>query len=398
MNGRISGIHSTGFGKEGDNLMMNISPPSNRREAPARPAHRAGIDFHVIEAGLWEEQSRGPQAPGERTPVDEVAHDFNNILYTIKGFTELALHGVLKDTKPYDHLMMVCEAADQGARLVTQMLARSRQAASPKIPIDVRPIVEQTMRLVGAAVPESVSVRLTMSEEMGPVLADATEIRQLLINLCSNAAHSMEDSGGQLDVELSRVELDNIARALHPDLQPGPYLRLTVSDTGGGIEPHAADRIFEPYFTTKKQGHGTGLGLSVVRRIVKAHRGAITFETTVGRGTIFRTFFPTIECASPTCPVIRSTSFTAVRKESGMGLLKDDLQHLRTDMEHVHSDIEHLEKDLTQCLVECGPYLSGLRAHVGDLDAHLHDVLSHVMHVEEHSRSLELASEATKEG
>ena len=201
-----------------------------------------------------------------------------------------------------------------------------------------------------------------------------------------------------MHVKLCRVELDNIARELHPDLQSGPYLRLTVSDTGGGIEPHVADRIFEPYFTTKKPGQGTGLGLSVVRRIVQAHRGAITLESTVGMGTTFRIFFPTVECAAPTCSVRRLAFLTSPLKEFDMGLLRDDLQHLRTDMEHVHSDIEHLEKDLTQCRVECGPHLSELRTHVRDLDAHLHDVLSHVMHVEEHSRTMEMASEATKEG
>lgn len=334
----------------------------------------------------------GPSLSTEQThdneiSIKEIAHDFKNILIIIKGFTELAIESIRKDGQPNVHLQTVIEAATRGEKVVGQMLTLSLPDEQAMQQIDIVPIVAETIGLLRASVPETVSIRFSVSEDMRPILADATQIHRLLLNLCTNSVHSMRECGGLLHVGLARVEFDvDMAAKIHSVLKPGSYLQITVSDTGCGINPDLMERIFEPYFTTKSNGEGSGLGLAVVSRIVKSHGGAITVKSAPGNGTTCQAFLPTVECASTFCPLGRVAPMQSTRKEASVSLLRDHVGHLHVDMESIYKHIEHLEKNLTQQQIESSR-LSGLRTNVQDLDVHLHEVLSHLMHDREHSRS-----------
>ena len=324
----------------------------------------------------WEEDM-GKQAKivSDETLVNGVAHDFNNILYVIKGFAELVLEVVQEDAKTHRHMRMILDAVDRGSRLVSHMLTLSRQTEAERYPIDIIPVVEETLRFVRGSVPENVCVHLTLSEDMRPVLANPTEIHQLLMNLCSNAAHAMHDSGGVLHVALGRVEVDSRDTAYDSGLQSGPYLRLTVSDTGTGMEQEIAERIFEPYFTTKKKGQGTGLGLCVVQRIVQGHGGAITVESAKGKGTTCQAFLPTFECASRSCPQRGLSRCDLTRKDLGEPVETGDTLPLRAFVHNIRGDIDQLEKELEHYEVEVAAILHDLQNHVRELDAHLRDLI-----------------------
>jgi signal transduction histidine kinase len=333
------------------------------------------------------------------TLIKEIAHDFKNILIIIKGFTELAIESIQKNTKPHLHLQTVIAAASRGEKVVGQMLTLSSPAEQVKRQIDIVPIVAETVGLIRASIPETVSIRFSVSEDMRPVLADATQIHRLLLNLCTNSVHSMRECGGLLHVELGRVELDpDMAAHVDPTLKPGSYLQITVSDTGCGINPDLMERIFEPYFTTKINVEGSGLGLAVVNRIVRGHGGAITVKSAPGNGTTCQAFLPTVECASTFCPLGRVAPLQSTRKEASVGLLRDDLQHLRVDMERIYRNIEHLEKDLPKNRIDHGSHLSGLRTNVQNLDVHLHEVLSQLMPNGEQSRSMQMIREEAVRG
>jgi signal transduction histidine kinase len=307
----------------------------------------------------------------EETMVYEVAHDFKNILYIIRGFAQLILDVAENNSKMHRHVQIILDAVDRGDKLVSHMLTLAEATALDKYPTDIRPIIEETVSFVRASVAESVHVHLTVSEDMPPVLANPTEIHQLLMNLCFNAAHAMQGSGGNLHVSLGRVELDATHLGLETRLKPGPYLRLTVSDTGEGIAPELMTRIFEPYFTTKKNGQGTGLGLCVVERIVKGHGGVMTVDSAVGKGTTCEAFFPTVECASVSCALRRGHLCKSVDQESETRLTTDGIQSVRIYMRRIYEDMEQLEAGLTTREVACASILDDLRVHVQELEARL---------------------------
>jgi CheY-like chemotaxis protein len=176
--------------------------------------------------------------------------------------------------------------------VVKQLLTFSRKMDIEREPVDIRVIVRETLKLLRAAIPSTIQIREILPADIDPVVANPTQIHQLLINLCNNAAQAMSDEGGSLSIELSNVVLDFEAASKHPDLQPGAYVRFSVSDTGCGIPADLLDRVFDPYFTTKDIGKGTGMGLAVVHGIVKAHNGAIDIQSHVGKGTTVHVYFP----------------------------------------------------------------------------------------------------------
>ncbi|MCE5244605.1 MAG: PAS domain S-box protein, partial [Desulfobacteraceae bacterium] len=239
-------------------------------------------------------QSQKMEAIG--TLAGGIAHDFNNILASIIGFTELALSDIPEDMEAYITLQQVLESADRAKELVRQILTVSRKSEQECRPVQVGLIVKEALKLLRASLPATIEVRHSISSEaaMGTTLADPTQIHQILMNLCTNAAHAMR-KGGILRVALAVVSIeDSFADSLLP-LAPGPFLRLSVSDTGHGIDEEVKQRIFEPYFTTKEQDEGTGLGLSVVYGIVKAINGGIGFESEPDKGTTFHVYFPRLE-------------------------------------------------------------------------------------------------------
>jgi nitrogen-specific signal transduction histidine kinase/ActR/RegA family two-component response regulator len=222
-----------------------------------------------------------------------VAHDFNNILAAIIGFTELVADHVPKESREAHHLKRVMESSLRGRDLVRQMLIYSRKAEQERKPLSLSTIVEETVKFIRATTPTTISIKVDTLKDSGPILADPAQMQQVVMNLCTNAAHAMREKGGTLDIQVSnhRVSLSN---GNSDGIKPGLYTRLTVRDTGTGISPDIMDKIFDPFFTTKKLGEGTGLGLSVIHGIVKQSNGHITVESKPERGSTFTVYFPQI--------------------------------------------------------------------------------------------------------
>ena len=220
-----------------------------------------------------------------------IAHDFNNILGAILGYTELALMRISPEGEVHQNLQQVLTAGNRAKELVMHILTFSRHVKQQRIPIKLHLIVREALDLLRATLPSTVTIHQRLSTESGIVLADPTQIHQVLMNLCTNAEHAMRETGGTLEVRLDEVEISN-ENPPSPELKPGSYLRLSVSDTGNGIPPDIRDKIFEPFFTTKNLEEGTGMGLSVVHGIIANHEGAITVESQMGQGTTFVIFLP----------------------------------------------------------------------------------------------------------
>jgi two-component system cell cycle sensor histidine kinase/response regulator CckA len=240
-------------------------------------------------------QSQKMEAIG--TLAGGIAHDFNNILTAIMGYTEMAQRKMSKCDAAAHDLERVQHATLRARELVSRILTFSRQSEQERKPVQVASIVEEVLKLLRSSLPSTIEIyqHITTIPKGGMVLADPTQIHQLLMNLGTNAAHAMRIGGGILSVSLSDVEVDASQIALFPDLMPGSFVRLTVSDTGHGMEECVKERIFDPYFTTKKVGEGTGMGLAVVQGIIKSHGGAISVHSEPGQGTTFHVFLPKLD-------------------------------------------------------------------------------------------------------
>ncbi|MBW1722153.1 MAG: response regulator [Deltaproteobacteria bacterium] len=223
-----------------------------------------------------------------------IAHDFNNILSGVIGYAELALEEVERGTTLEKDIRRVLEAGTRAKDLVNQILAFSRQREQELRPMQIGPVIKEALKLLRASIPSTIDIRQDIRGDP-LVMADPTQIHQILMNLCTNACHAMEEGGGVLEVGLKEVYLDRNFTSRHPEIAPGSYLQLTVKDTGSGIPPEIMDRIFDPFFTTKGEAKGTGMGLSVVHGIVKAHGGTITAYSEHGRGSTFHVFLPVVD-------------------------------------------------------------------------------------------------------
>ena len=227
-----------------------------------------------------------------------IAHDFNNILTAIIGYTEIALGRASQDTPIHNNLEEVLKAGYRARDLVKQLLTFSRQSEQEQKPLQVGLILKEAIKMLRASLPASIEIRQVIKNDCWKVMADPIQIYQVLMNLCTNAAHSMHEEGGILKVALTNVELDSQFTARHPDVKPGSYVKLTVSDTGQGIPLSIIKKIFDPHFTNEKGGNGAGLGLTVVHGIVNNHGGAITVNSKHNKGTVFNIFFPRIAAES----------------------------------------------------------------------------------------------------
>jgi signal transduction histidine kinase len=224
-----------------------------------------------------------------------IAHDFNNILFPIVGYTELTMDEVSEDSVAHNNLGEILKAANRAKDLVQQILTFSRQSDQERRPVKVQNIITETLRLLRASIPASIEIVHKIQDDCGPVMGDATQIHQVIMNLCTNAYQAMQDKGGKLEVILTEIDIGYEEMTDKIGMQPGKHLRLLVKDEGCGMEASVLDRIFEPYYTTKEQGKGTGLGLSVIHGIVKNHRGDINVKSIPGKGTIFQVYLPLIE-------------------------------------------------------------------------------------------------------
>lgn len=223
-----------------------------------------------------------------------IAHDFNNLLAAVLGFTDLALLSVKKDDKLRENLEGIRKAGTRGKDLVAQILAFSRQSETKRRPVEITTIIKEALKMVAASSPATIEIRQNISDN-GKILADPTQIHQVLMNLCTNAFHAMKGKGGVLEVNLALVEIGSDDLILHPNLKEGKHLKLSVSDTGHGMDKQVMERIFEPFFTTKNTGEGSGMGMAVVHGIVKHHGGDITIQSKEDEGTVFNIHFPIID-------------------------------------------------------------------------------------------------------
>jgi PAS domain S-box-containing protein len=224
-----------------------------------------------------------------------IAHDFNNILAAIIGYSELALSNEDMDPRVTNNMEKILLAGKRARDLVRQILAFSRRGESELKPLLVAPLVKEAVKLLRSSLPTSIEISQQISPETRTIMADPTQIHQIVMNLCTNAAHAMEESGGRLTIRLSQPKLTDRDLRLHPELTPGYFLKLSVQDTGMGIPPDALEKIFEPYFSTKDKGKGTGLGLAVVHGIVHSYGGAIYAYSEPNCGSTFNVYIPTSE-------------------------------------------------------------------------------------------------------
>jgi PAS domain S-box-containing protein len=223
-----------------------------------------------------------------------IAHDFNNILYSIIGYTELALDDTEKGTQLHDNLQELLIAAQRARDLVKQILTFSRQADQTLKPLKVQLVVREVLKLIRSSLPSTIEITQNISNTCGLVMADATQIHQVALNLLTNAYQALEHEGGKLDVTLKEVDLD-VDDLKDPTMLAGSYVCLTVADTGAGIDEYEMDRIFEPYFSTKEKDKGTGLGLAMVHGIVKSYGGNIRVYSEPGKGSAFHIYLPVIQ-------------------------------------------------------------------------------------------------------
>ncbi len=224
-----------------------------------------------------------------------IAHDFNNILAAIIGYTEIATEDLPPESPIIKDLDEVYKAGNRAKELVKQILAFSRQSKQELRPVQIHLIVKEALKLLRSSIPTTIEIRQDIDPQSGKVLSDATQIHQITMNLCTNAYHAMRETGGVLAITMRPIQIkEDDHKVKSFNLTPGLYVELAVSDSGVGMDRNTIDKIFNPYFTTKKKGEGTGLGLSVVHGIVKSYGGDITVYSEPGEGTTFRLCLPRI--------------------------------------------------------------------------------------------------------
>ncbi len=224
-----------------------------------------------------------------------IAHDFNNILFPIVGYTELTIDDVPEDSQARQNLEEVLKAANRAKELVQQILTFSRQSSQERKALKVQYLIKEAVKLLRATIPSSIEIDCDIDESCGPIKGDPTQIHQIIMNLCTNAYHAMQETGGKLEVRLKEININYEQSLERVGIKVGQHLALTVKDSGHGMEPQVMERIFEPYYTTKEQGKGAGLGLSVIHGIVKNYGGDITVSSRPGKGATFKVILPIID-------------------------------------------------------------------------------------------------------
>jgi PAS domain S-box-containing protein len=234
------------------------------------------------------QQSQKMEAIG--TLAGGIAHDFNNILAAILGYAELAKHDAPPISSFSEHIDKIIIAGNRAKDLVKQILAISRQAKVEKSIISPQPVVKETLKMLRASIPSTIAIKEIISPDCGPIYADPTQIHQIVMNLCTNAFHAMENEKGTLTVQLR--EATTLPKELRASGTENSFIELSVCDTGSGISPDIIGNIFDPFFTTKGPGKGTGMGLAIIYRIIIEYGGSITVESDVGKGTAFHLYLP----------------------------------------------------------------------------------------------------------
>jgi len=248
-------------------------------------------DMKKLEQELYQAQKM--EAIG--TLAGGIAHDFNNILSGIIGYSQLIQNEVPVDSAAGQDIVEVINAGKRAADLVRQILTFSRKTESKSLPLRPHLLVKEALKLLHATLPTTISIEEDVDPDCGTILADPTNIHQVVVNLCTNALHAMSDEKGTLSVSLQRCEVRETDLNGEKNVSPGPFIVLSVSDTGSGMEQGTIDRIFEPYYTTKEVGTGTGLGLAVIHGIVQDAQGFIRVKSKPGEGSTFAVYLPLLQ-------------------------------------------------------------------------------------------------------
>jgi signal transduction histidine kinase len=225
-----------------------------------------------------------------------ISHDFNNILYGAIGYTDLCLDDVEPGTLVHSNLEEIKSGLLRAKSLTRQILAFSRQNDSEIEPTMVAPVVNEVVQFLKATIPSTIAIKVDTDVSESTIMGNPTKIHQIVMNLCTNSVHAMEENGGILEITLDRLDIgSNLSGHTDSDLNSGPWIRLRVADTGTGIAPNDLNRVFDPYFTSKEQGKGTGMGLAVVHGIVQSYHGRISVKSREGFGTRFDIYFPLLK-------------------------------------------------------------------------------------------------------
>jgi PAS domain S-box-containing protein len=224
-----------------------------------------------------------------------IAHDFNNILGAILGYAEMIQEDSPAGSRTRSDIDQVVMASHRAKELVKQILNFSRQAATEQIPLQPALIIMEVVKMLRSSLPSTIDLQQDVDPDAGLILADPTQIHQLLVNLCTNAFHAMEETGGTLAISLKKTTLSMEDLASEPQIQPGDFLQLSVGDTGSGIAPEIQEKMFDPFFTTKEVGKGTGMGLAIIHGIVKSYKGFVTCHSQPGEGSVFHVYLPVLQ-------------------------------------------------------------------------------------------------------
>jgi PAS domain S-box-containing protein len=298
----ITDVVETLIHKDGSQRLFNLSGAPNL-SADGNVTGMVGLLKDITEQQMLQAQllqAQKMEALG--TLAGGVAHDFNNILSAIMGYGELAALIAPDHEELNNNICHILKASQRAKELTCQILAFSRHAEEKLKPVEIRLIVKEVLKLLRASLPSTIEIRQDIDPQSGIIEADPTQIHQLLMNLCTNAASAMEVEGGLLEISLRNEKISTSQAKMFLDIEPGHYVVLKVSDTGLGMTLEILKKIFDPYFTTKAKGKGTGLGLAVVHGIVKRHCGGIAVESAPNRGTTFRVYFPLLEAETACDP------------------------------------------------------------------------------------------------
>lgn len=223
-----------------------------------------------------------------------IAHDFNNILTPIIGYAQMGIEELPEENEVTEFLNSILKSSLRAKSLIRQILTFSREKEQEFHPIQIQPIIKETLQILHSTIPSTIEIKEDISSNVNLMNGDPTQLHQVIMNLCTNAFHAMKENGGILSIDVSQEHVSNPSSQGLIKIAPGSYLKLSVSDTGIGISRENIEKIFDPYFSTKETAEGTGLGLSVVHGIVESYGGEITVQSTLGKGSIFTVWFPTV--------------------------------------------------------------------------------------------------------